>query len=245
MCDYTDFTSYVESVCNSNDLSNFKSHPHFVAMLEHVSEPLGKQYLDYIQTITKIETSDIISYCAMNDKLGNPNKNEYGFGLVSPTSLRYMLHAHLILTHLHSLQLPLIDIVEVGGGYGGLCFAVYYLSKKYNININSYTIIDLTSILNLQKKYISTLDCDMNIHFENADMFGKNIKKSNMFLISNYCFSETHDYIQKNYIKHLFPKVSHGFMAWNHIPTYFFGFQFREEKEFPLTGNNYNKFLFF
>ena len=65
-----------------------------------------------------------------------------------------------------------------------------------------------------------------------------------MFLISNYCFSEIPGNLQKEYIAKLFPKVSHGFMAWNHIPVYNFGFDIKEEVEFPKTGS-YNKYIYF
>jgi hypothetical protein len=65
-----------------------------------------------------------------------------------------------------------------------------------------------------------------------------------MFIISNYCFSEISEEFQKKYIDILFPKVSHGFMAWNMIPTYNFGFKFSEEDEYPKTGE-FNKYLRF
>ena len=78
-----------------------------------------------------------------------------------------------------------------------------------------------------------------------ASTFGKNIDKNNMFLISNYCFSEVSSEYQKEYITHLFPKVVHGFMAWNCIELYNFGFNIRVEEERPNTGGKYNKYVYF
>jgi hypothetical protein len=132
----------------------------------------------------------------------------------------------------------------VGGGYGGLCLALYYFSKKYNIHINSYSIIDLKEPLVLQKLYLSKLLTETSVEFIDSSTFGAHIEKENMFLVSNYCFSEIPDEFQKKYIQNLFPKVSHGFMAWNFIKTYDFGFSFREEQESPKT-DTFNKYIYF
>jgi len=213
-------------------------------MLEHVNKKQGDEYIYYIKNKTNITEQEIIDFCKINDSIGNPNKEDFGFLICSPSSLRYIFHAHLILTLLSSLNLPSIDIVEIGGGYGGLCLAIQHFSKKYNISINSYSIIDLHIISNLQKLYLSKLVPSLNIDYVDASTFGSCISKQNMFLVSNYCFSEISKENQEKYIENLFPKVSHGFIAWNNIPLYHFGFKYMEEIEYPKTGP-YNKYIRF
>lgn len=244
MIDYSPYANYVELICQSGNLSSFKSHPNYNYMLEHVSKKQGDEYMYFIKTTTNISEDEINEYCTINDSIGNPVRSDFGFVIASPSSLRYIFHAHLILKHLSSLNLPSIDIVEVGGGYGGLCFAVNYFSQKYELKINSYTIVDLPSISKLQKLYLKEIGSTLNVDFVDATSFGKGITKDNMFIISNYCFSEISEEFQKKYIDILFPKVSHGFMAWNMIPTYNFGFKFSEEDEYPKTGE-FNKYLRF
>jgi hypothetical protein len=85
----------------------------------------------------------------------------------------------------------------------------------------------------------------ISTEFVDATTFGKDINKNNMFLISNYAFSEISYEFQQEYIRHLFPKIAHGFMAWNFIKTYNFGFLFKEEEEIPNTGGIYNKYVYF
>jgi hypothetical protein len=135
--------------------------------------------------------------------------------------------------------------VEVGGGYGCLCLAIHHFSKNYKIKINSYTIVDLPAISTLQRMYLIKVNPNLQVDFVGANTFGSEVEKNDMFLVSNYCFSEISDEFQKKYIEVLFPKVAHGFMAWNIIPTYDFGFTFREEKEFPNTGSVFNKYVYF
>jgi hypothetical protein len=59
---------------------------------------------------------------------------------------------------------------------------------------------------------------------------------NNYFFVSTYSFSEICAEFQIKYIETLFPKIIHGFVAWNNIPTYDFGFSFSEEPEIPKTG---------
>ncbi len=270
---YNDYTNFIKTVVESNDLSFFKSHPAYVNILEHVNESQGREYLHAIQSKTSISDALLQSYCILNDARGNPKKVKYGNLETSPSSLRYAWHAHLILTYCKTLAKPAYHLVEIGGGYGGLCYALYYFSEMmYKVPIQSYTIIDLPEPLQLQALYlenvplsypvnyvdantygkeITTTDLFLEnapfpypINYVDANTYGKYITTTDLFLISNYCFSEIRPDYQQQYRTHLFPKVSHGFMAWNMIPLYDFGFSTRVEEEVPKTGEH-NKFVYF
>lgn len=245
MADYDTYSNFVGEICKTGNLTDFKLHPKYRYMLEHVTNESGYQYLTCIQNNTDISNDEINTFCSLNDSVGNPSKTDYHSVITSPSSLRYIYHAHLILSHLQKLNLPPVDIVELGGGYGGLCLSVHHFSEKYGIKINSYTIVDLPNIIQLQSLYLSKVNPDLQVNFVDGTTFGKNIDKSAIFLVSNYCFSEISAEFQKEYIQHLFPKVAHGFMAWNNIPTYNFGFSLKEEREFPHTGGKFNKYVYF
>jgi hypothetical protein len=241
---YSDYTNYIKEVCSTGDLSGFKANRLYRRVLEHVSPDFGKQYMDAIKQFSSISMDDIRAFCTLNDAIGGPVTSTYGDLTTSPSNLRYVFHSHIILNHMRSLNLPQIDIVELGGGYGGLCLALHHFAHMYSIKVNSYTIVDLTDPSQLQKVYLSTVRPELSVDFVDASTFGAGIDKTNMFLISNYCFSEISPALQKEYVAKLFPKVSHGFMAWNWIPLYDFGFPVREEVEFPKTGGH-NKYVYF
>jgi hypothetical protein len=243
MVNYTPYENAIKEVCDSNDLSSFKKNPQYQAMLEHVTPGHGREYLTNIKKV--FDDSTILEFCRMNDSIGSPILSTYEEMSVSSTSLRYIFHSHLILSHAKSLDLSGLDIVEVGGGYGGLCLALHFFAEKYGVTIKSYTIVDLTNPSRLQSIYIPRVNPAISVNYVNASTFGADIPMENMFLISNYCFSEISDSYQKEYIAKLFPKVSHGFMAWNFIPTYNFGFETRVETEYPNTGNQFNKYVYF
>ena len=131
--------------------------------------------------------------------------------------------------------------------------AMCLFANNYKIAIPSYTIIDLEPAGQLQQLYLSTIKkpnslfTRTELSFVDARTYGEFIEKDNLYLISNYCFSELPLEYQTLYRTVLFPKVKHGFMAWNMIPVYHFGFAMKEEAETPYTGNpnSLNKFVYF
>jgi hypothetical protein len=164
---------------------------------------------------------------------------------VSPTSLRYVYQSHLILSHIQELDIldDKMNMVEIGGGYGGLCLALYYFAHYYGIKIRSYTIIDLPEVIQLQKMFHTSVGMK-GVEYVNAFTYGKEINHNEMFCISNYCFSEISLENQHWYRYHLFPKVSHGFMCWNNQSPCSIPFVFQSFREVPNTGEH-NKFIYF
>ena len=102
--------------------------------------------------------------------------------------------------------------------------------------------------LKIEKKYMQSERADKEAtlldEYLNSNTFGNDIKKENLFLISNYCFSEIESHLQQKYIDILFPKILHGFMIWNLIPFFNFGFETEIKVEIPCTGGG-NKYIYF
>jgi hypothetical protein len=241
---YREYSNFIEKVLVSGDISYFKNHPSYTYMLEHVSAEQGQQYLDIIRRHFRISDEDISSFCRKNDSLGSPKKASYGNLTVSPSSLRYILHALLILQQCEACGQKTPSIVELGGGYGGLALAVDYFSPRFGVTVTAYTMIDLKNPGALQKAYISNHTLRFPVAFINGEKYGEEITGTDNFLVSAYCFSEISSDHQKNYLKTLFPKCSHGFIVWNHIPIYDIGKVIRSEIEYPLTGG-LNHYVYF
>lgn len=243
--EYVEYQKFIEHAITKDNMDGFKSNSVYNGILEHVSSRQGLQYLQEIEKRFALPIHKIRSFCALNDRVGTPSRVSYADDLtVSPTSLRYIFHALLILEHVQKKGISSVKIVEVGCGYGGLVLAINFFAKYMNVVIDSYDMIDLPEPLLLQKKYLAHFDLDFPIYFHSAETYGAGLQGTQYYLISNYCFSEiTHEY-QTKYIETLFPKVEHGFMTWNHIDVYNFGKKIEVEDEYPLTGakNKYVRF---
>jgi hypothetical protein len=242
---YLRYSDYTNSIIDTEEFARFKSNDNYTYMLEHVNKEYGEQYLSLIRQKTNISDNYIRAFSALNDSVGGPRQETFTVGVLSPSNLRYLFQAHLILTHMKNLDELTPRIVEVGGGYGGLCLAVNYLCERYGVKPQSYTIVDLEAPTKLQAAFLGKFILSYPVEFVTSETYGKNIPYNGMFLISNYCFSEISDYHQRGYITNLFPKVAHGFMAWNNIPVYNFGFSTKVETEYPMTGNENNKYVRF
>jgi hypothetical protein len=206
-----------------------------MGILEHVSPQFGEEYLKLLYSEIGLSKQKIIDFCKMNDSFGSPNTYNIGdLGInVSPTSLRYLYHASLILKHSRNCD----KFVEVGGGYGGLFLAITYLSDT---PIREYHLVDLEPVINLQK---IVLDGHANVFYHLANTFGENVPDG-CFFISNYCFSEINMEFQKKYIDNLIRRSQEGFLAWNTIPCYDIGKSTIVEQERPLTFSG-NYFVYF
>lgn len=235
------------------DRWSFKSNPNYQYMLEHVSGSQGVEYLNHI----KIEfkefydqyKNDLVELCSQNDSIGTPIKTEFDdFCNCSPTNLRYIYHALLILKHYQDGGCDFRNgsFIEIGGGYGGLCFFIYKIAQKYNIHIKNYFIYDLPKVVELQRKYLNYFNLNVNTLTLDDDM---SFESGDNFLISNYAFSEIDEIYQKQYETRVIPFCDRGFMVWNHKP--FFQFTscsiLKVEPERPFTGNSAspNKFVYF
>jgi hypothetical protein len=239
---YDRYHNYVKSILNTNDLTNFKNNINYTYMLEHVSFKEGIEYLYHINKKFNLNFDEIKSFCDKNDTIGNPTKFDYPFGKASPTSLRYILHALLILEYISNLKQSQLNLVELGGGYGGLCLCIYHFKNKFDLNLNfTYTIIDLKYVNLLQKEYLKLHDLEINC----LEPYGETFNGKNNFLISNYCFAEIDKISQEKYINILFPKIDYGFITWNEFTDpYDFGFDCTIIDEYPQTGVK-NKYVYF
>jgi hypothetical protein len=220
---YRSYESFVKTQLINDSELNFKSNSEYNAILEHVSHEQGNNYIKFIkEKFPNVTYEQVNNYLLINDKYGNPKKEIFVFEdneifNCSPTSLRYVLHSLIILDNLKKTNVN--KIVEVGCGYGGLFLGINYFSKLLNIEIQHYYIIDLPEICDLIEKYININRNEVYINYSihSAYNYGNDINDTNMYFISNYCFTEIDIVNRNNYIKSLFPKVSNGFIVWQTV----------------------------
>ena len=195
----------------------FKSHPRYRDILEHVSPAQGGQFLATIkEKYSNFYTTHkeyLIELCTQNDLYGKTFKAKHAdFAECSPSNLRYILHSLLVLEYMKSISLNNINVVEIGGGYGGLAFFINKMAPLVNVEINSYVVFDLHEAGLLTKKYLETL----GVEAQTSQLDSCSLLSKNSFLISNYALSEISPAIQKKYTEQILdPYISHGFLTWN------------------------------
>ena len=194
---------------DSNIFDNFKSSKEYNVILEHVHYELGLQYYDHIQKVGKEIYDKYLNKFLENDQIGNPNQFFYGDSKISPTTLRYIKNC-LDLSFLCDGQ-DVSKIVEVGGGYGGLCKTLSVLC-----NFDEYLNIDLPETVLLQEKYLKNFSeiypkikfvpCNELEDISNIDLF-----------ISNYSLSELTIETQLNYYNKIIKNSKIIYITYNLI----------------------------
>jgi len=197
-----------ESIAKDKKLfANFKRDPLLSLFMENATEEEGRACL------VKIGSENLLEMCRRNDQIGNPKLLSYGkLGKFSPTSLRYAKIAQDLQKEFGSLDG--LRLVEIGGGYGGLCAM---LSSLYSFK--SYAIVDLPQNLALCGRYLeelqlvrTTFSALPDLPDEEADL-----------VVSYFTFSESDRTMQKRYLDKILSRAKTGYLIcspahWKEIP---------------------------
>jgi hypothetical protein len=208
-----DYSAYLnvckQAIENDEIFQNFRRNPNYTGILEHVNHELG---VGYIAEIRK-QSPELIQYLnrfATSDKVGSPNIEyfeEIDFEL-APSDLRYIKVLGDLIRFFGDLDE--LDIVEIGGGYGGQCKIIYDLYRP-----KSYTIIDVEEALLLTNKYLKEFSINPILqHPDKLDIHHHDL------LISNYAFTEFDRNYQDLYIEEVINMSKRGYITCN-----FFGFR--------------------
>ncbi len=206
----TDNGTYVEAVMNAcrdySAFENFKRHPHYQQVLEHVNEAYGQKYLDIIAKQTP-HFLNLIENFRKNDLIGNPFTFNYKeVGQISPTTLRYMKVASDLQLYFGSNIGP--KIAEIGVGYGGQLFVIDQVFPY-----KSCDLYDLPPVLELVSRYLESHI--MNGSYRTTTLNQCSGDQAYDLVISNYAFSELPAHLQVAYIKKVISKSSRGYMTMN------------------------------
>ena len=98
-------------------------------------------------------------------------------------------------------------IVEIGGGYGGLCKIISDL-----FSFESYTLFDLPECLRLSKKFLDSFNVK-NVNF----CTNHSLPSIGNFdlVISNYAFSELNGNLQQSYFNNILSITPLGYLTCN------------------------------
>lgn len=197
----------LEASNNSEVFACFKRNTTYNMILEHVSYDLGLKYLNIIIQQYP-ELIPFFDSFRENDMIGNPITFNYGeYGFFSPSTLRYIKTAGDLIKKFGDLSK--MNVVEIGGGYGGQCKILSCLGMFKN-----YIIIDLFQCNQLSRRYLRELDVQNVSFIDNKDL--SSIPNCDL-VISNYAFSEIDSREQEKYLINVIKNAKNGYMIYNFI----------------------------
>lgn len=215
----------------------FKSNQIYRQILEHVGAPISMEMVTNMG-LDIIGDDELNNYLLSkidrirdNNKYGSPEIFNYPtLGNLSPSTVRYIKNCWDILNHfgLENLSNKDLKIVEIGGGYGGMCTVVDAL-----LGFSKYYIFDLKEVNMLQSKYLSKSILSgeaLTIVSEECPVFNAGDID---LLISTHALSEVPYNLQIRYIENVVSKCKSFYIEWNTIS---------ETSEYN-SGMTYNEFI--
>lgn len=195
---------------NPETFKTFKQNPRYTPVLEHLTSDDAELYYSEMKCKNQI-TPAILKQIKENDNHGNPILfDHYALGTISPTTVRYLKNT-LDIVDQFSQKLPFQKVLEVGGGYGGLC-KVFHCFNKFD----SYHLVDFPEVNSLSSLYLSKFkSLKTKIHHISTDNV-KEVKDLDLF-ISNYAFSECSREFQELYYDNFIKNSRHFYIVYNNF----------------------------
>lgn len=184
---------------------SFKQDKRFTAILEHCRVDIAENYIKQIRKDNPNLMKNNLFFD--NDKFCdakiNTFKTEFAIINASTSTIQYIGVLSNLIKYVPNLDN--LNIIEIGGGYGGQCKIIYdHFSPK------SYSIADINEVCQLQKKYTKLFDIDIKtIDIEKDKDFEVD------FVISNYALTELKTPLKMKYINEIVLKAKHGYITIN------------------------------
>lgn len=199
-----------EFVQNDDKFNTFKQDPRYTPVLEHVTLEQANVYISQLKS-KELLTKKIISSIQQNDKYGSPTTYKTDIlGQISPTTVRYVKNSLDILNYFGP-DTQYQKILEIGGGYGGLCKVLSSLVK-----FDEYYLVDLPEVSELSKKYLNNfIGIKNKISYITTETL---VPVSDVDLvISNYAFSECDREYQNLYYDLMIKGSKRFYMVYNNF----------------------------
>ena len=202
---------------NDTLFEHFRRDEDYTKILEGGGYAHGQLYLNKIKRLFGLSAiQEYLEKFKENDIYGNPFVFEYGdLGTINNHTIMYIAHA-LSIRELLGERYPK-RILEIGGGYGGMCktFSVLY-------NFDEYILVDLPDAIDLAKKYLKHFpEIYEKVTFIKCnELSGISPVKDLDLFIAVFSLSECNEETQMLYTDKFLLNSQYGFIGYNklHIP---------------------------
>lgn len=196
---------------------SFKSDPGYREVLEHTPVEFAEAMRTWsMQALPGLNVDHVRSLCWLNDSIGKPVQAQIAeLGTFAPSNMRYLCHAIKVWKHIDTLRLSRVNVVEIGGGYGGLAFWIRGICHYFRTDVARYAMFDLRDVSKLQQKVLAALEVDaFALDGTRSDTRWETFGTPS-FGVSMYAFSEFDQATRDWYAERVLKQCGHGLMVWN------------------------------
>jgi len=197
---------------NDDMFKNFRRDPEYGKILSGDSKIVGDIALSSIKKLGYLDNlKNSLEEIKNNDLYGNPYIHRYDdIGEINPSTLRYF-NSYVEIKNLLKGFSPK-KIVEIGGGYGGLCRIMSVF-----INFEEYIIVDLPESIKLAEKFINNYPEIRNRvkYISCEDLKSYNSIDDVDLFIADSSMAECDLDTQKIYTNKISKKSKYCYVIWN------------------------------
>jgi len=203
---------------NEEEFSNFRRDSDYGKILSGDPKIVGELAIKSIKSFDQFQfLLNNLSEIKKNDSVGNPYIYEYDqLGEINPSTLKYSNTVVEIKSFIGDFVPK--KIVEIGGGYGGLCriFSAFY-------DFEEYIIIDLPDAVKLAEKYLNHFpELNGRVKYISCEEFSNydSIENVDLF-IADSSIAECDLETQNLYRDKVAKNSQYAYVAWNthHLPN--------------------------
>ncbi len=180
------------------EFGHFKRLGPIRRLMEHVDPAHGWRYLE---TLPAPLPPKLLAAMRENDKQGGASLFNYNGMMIAPTTMRHGAMAY----RLSKLFKPLGNVIEIGGGYGGLCLVMSKWAK-----FKSWTLVDLGPTLALNRRYLEGVP---NVAYLDAE--GDSWGEGYDLVVSTYAYSECSPEMKEAYLEKILKVTPRGYLVCN------------------------------
>lgn len=217
------YARYIYAVRDANEVErpeewNFKSDVRYGEVLEHTPVEFAVEMLKWsIKAMPGLDLELVRSLCDINDSFGKPKQAWIDpLGKYAPSNMRYLCHAIKVWQHIDTLGLSEVEIIEIGGGYGGLALWIDGLRGYFPATLLNYTVIDFPEVATLIDRMFRSLGLPWEFRAFGPEWVpAVSVLPAERFCVSNYAFSEFDQKTRDWYAERVLEHCQHGLMVWN------------------------------
>lgn len=194
-------------VNSKSKFSSFRQSTEIRKQFDFVTYEESLSYINWLKNFARVLNKKERKLLLKQDIIGKPILSTFENYSACPTTWRTIKIAMEIKNEFGSLSDR--DLVDIGGGYGGLCRILAFLD-----GFRSYTFVNYSECNSLIKKFLEPLNLP-NVFFIDLESSTETIFSRYDLVISDQSFFELQHFEQDYLLNHLIRKTANGYFIFS------------------------------
>ena len=188
-------------------LSTFRQIPEVREKFDFVKQKDSLSYIEWLKDFGRELNNNEENRLIKQDTFGKPIVHSFKKYVACPTTWRTVKIAQEIKNEFGDLADQ--HLIDIGGGYGGLCRILALLE-----GFGSYTFVNYSECNQVIQRFLEPLNLS-NVFYIDLESYSENTFSHYDLIISDQSFFELEDFQQNRILEHLIRKIANGYFIFS------------------------------